>query len=630
MEEEEELEAFGSDVDAFEESSDEDDGGDVMTGGDFEAKAREYMRRIREEGRVADAERGEEMAEDTAAAEAACVVLGGRQRRAMEGDAVGDEGGVGVFDSSGAQLSVLGVQHGSDELKDRIRETVRALGSWRETFEASAAAAEDDDAAAEEAAGAASRDAYLDVLKKDLMELYGYNAFLMGQILDLFPPHEAVQFCEAMEKPRPVTLRVNPIKTKRRDLVQQLTKRGAHVEPLEKWSKVGIQVFESKVPISGTIEYLAGHYLVQSAVSFLPVMALGPQENEKVLDMSAAPGGKTTHLASAMKNTGIVVANDSNAKRCKALQGNIQRMGLTNCIVTNYDGVGFAHILRNFDRVLLDAPCTGTGVISRDHSIKTSKQLEDIQRMSMLQRRLLLSAIDCVDAKSKTGGFIVYSTCSFMVEEDEAVINYVLKKRHVEVVEMDLPFGRPGYTKFRHHRFHPSVARSRRFFPHVHNLDGFFVCKLRKLKNGAKDGADDDVSAPLDPEEEAAEKKATGKKGKKAPTKEELAAEAAARQQRQQAEQIRREVREQVTRKGLTKKQKKKLKAAKDAAPVPVRAGAAPSHGAGKKTADGDAKLALSTSRVSIPPPAAKKPAKPADGGKKKASGGAKKAPKRR
>jgi ribosomal RNA methyltransferase Nop2 len=428
-----------------EEEDEEDAMGEVQDDDDFEVKAAKYMKQMKQQREVAAQEQEED--------------VGRMARTTLLGD--DEEGGEGV--------QVVGVQHSAEELRDRITEAVRVLSNFKSMRE-----------------DGQGRDDYVKVLRHDLMELYEYNEFLMDQILEMFPPHEAVQFLEAMEKDRPLTIRANTIKAKRRDLVQNLTKRGMHVEPLEKWSKVGLQVFESSIPVSGTIEYLAGHYMVQSAVSFLPVMALAPAENEKVLDMAAAPGGKTTYIASLMKNTGILFANDVSEVRCKALNGNIQRLGCNNTIVTNYDGVGFGKIMKNFDRVLLDAPCTGTGIISRDKSIKTSKQVEDIQRMSQLQRRLLLSAIDCVNAKSETGGFVVYSTCSFMVEEDEAVIDYALRKRHVEVVDMGLPFGRPGFTKYRHHRFDASVAESRRFFPHVHNLDGFFVCKLRKLKDGPK------------------------------------------------------------------------------------------------------------------------------------------------
>lgn len=356
--------------------------------------------------------------------------------------------------------------HTNEELKDRIKETVRVLSSFKSEREADR-----------------SRDEYQALLRTDLISVYEYNAFLMDAVLEMFSPQEAVEFLEAMELPRPTTIRTNTIKCKRRDLVQVLTKKGVHVEPLEKWSKVGLQIFDSNVPIAGTTEYLAGHYMLQSAVSFLPVMALAPQANERVLDMSAAPGGKTTYIAQLMKNTGVLFANDVSEPRCKSLNANLQRLGVTNCIVTNYDGIGYEKVMRNFDRVLLDAPCTGTGIISRDKSIKSSKQREDVQRHGQLQRRLLLSAIDCC----KVGGYVVYSTCSFMIEEDEAVIDYALRTRSVEVVDMGLPFGKPGFTKYRHLRFSHQLSDSRRYFPHVHNMDGFFVCKLKKLGESRSD-----------------------------------------------------------------------------------------------------------------------------------------------
>uniref|UniRef100_A0A8C7GPQ3 NOP2 nucleolar protein homolog (yeast) n=1 Tax=Oncorhynchus kisutch TaxID=8019 RepID=A0A8C7GPQ3_ONCKI len=319
------------------------------------------------------------------------------------------------------------------------------------------------------------RTEYLSLLKKDLSTYYSYNNFLIDKLLDIFPA--SLVLC------RPVTIRTNTLKTRRRDLAQALINRGVNLDPLGKWSKVGLVIFDSSVPIGATPEYLAGHYMLQGASSFLPVMALSPQEGETVLDMSSAPGGKTTYMAQLMRNTGVIVANDASADRLKSVVGNIHRLGVTNSMICNYDGRQFPKVMGGFDRVLLDAPCSGTGVISKDPAVKTSKDESDIQRLAHLQKELILAAIDSVNAESPSGGYLVYCTCSIMVEENEWVVDYALKKRNVKLVQTGLDFGKEGFTRFKERRFHPSLKLSRRFYPHSHNMDGFFVAKLKKFSN---------------------------------------------------------------------------------------------------------------------------------------------------
>ncbi|KAF8636611.1 hypothetical protein AX17_003421 [Amanita inopinata Kibby_2008] len=334
-----------------------------------------------------------------------------------------------------------------------------------------------------------SRSEYVEQLTSDIAAYYGYNEFLAEKLFQLFSVAEAIEFFEANETPRPVTIRTNTLRTRRRDLAQTLINRGVNLEPIGKWTNVGLQVFESSVPIGATPEYLAGHYMLQAASSFLPVIALSPQPNERVLDMASAPGGKTTHIAALMQNTGIVFANDANKARTKSLTANVHRLGCKNIVVCSYDGREFPKVMGGFDRVLLDAPCSGTGVISKDSSVKVNKSERDFALLSHLQKQLILCAIDSVSPESKSGGYLVYSTCSVTVDENEAVVDYALRKRrNAKLVETGLSFGREGFTQYRGKTFNSNMHLTRRFYPHVHNMDGFFVAKF-KIEKRAKSAA---------------------------------------------------------------------------------------------------------------------------------------------
>jgi ribosomal RNA methyltransferase Nop2 len=367
-------------------------------------------------------------------------------------------------------------------LRQRITDTIRILGDLKTLGQPGKSRAE-----------------YVDLLLGDICTYYGYTRFLAEKLFNLFTPMEAFAFFEANETPRPVVIRTNTLRTNRRSLAQALINRGVVLEPVGKWSKVGLQVFESPVPLGATPEYLAGQYILQAASSFLPVMALAPQPNERCLDMAAAPGGKTTYMSALMRNTGTVIANDASKPRAKGLIGNIHRLGCKNTIVTNLDArTAFPKAMGGFDRVLLDAPCTGTGVISKDPGVKTSKDERDFLAIPHMQRQLLLAAIDSVDHSSKTGGYVVYSTCSVTVEENESVVQYVLRKRpNVKIVDTGLgDFGSPGFISYMGKKFDAKMALTRRYFPHRENVDGFYVCKLKKTgPTPAAKPTDDTTSA---------------------------------------------------------------------------------------------------------------------------------------
>ncbi|KAI0116348.1 NOL1/NOP2/sun family-domain-containing protein [Nemania sp. FL0031] len=374
-------------------------------------------------------------------------------------------------------------------LRQRISDTIRVLDDFANLSEPGT-----------------SRSEYTAQLLKDICAYYGYSEFLAEKLLGLFPPREALAFFDANETPRPIVIRTNTLRTSRRELASALINRGVTLEPVGKWSKVGLQIFESNVPLGATPEYLAGHYILQAASSFLPCMALAPQEGERILDMASAPGGKATYLAAMMKNMGCIFANDPSKARSRALIGNVHRLGVRNVIVCNYDARDFPKVMGGFDRVLLDAPCTGTGVIAKDPSVKTNKTEKDFITIPHTQKQLLLGAIDSVN-HTGTGGYVVYSTCSVSVEENEMVVQYALKKRpNVRLVSTDIPFGKEGFTAYQGKTFDKSLSLTRRFYPHTLNMDGFFVAKFHKIGPTPANLVKDRAERTSRPQEEVIDK----------------------------------------------------------------------------------------------------------------------------
>ncbi|VDO11427.1 unnamed protein product [Rodentolepis nana] len=380
--------------------------------------------------------------------------VNGKEPRAEGDEEVGGEIETNIATSD----FPTGPTYDLNELDQRIKDALLVLGDFKTR-----------------APPGMKRKEIVDSLLSNLCQRYNYNRFMMNLFYDLFPK-EILEALKANETDRPITIRTNTLKTRRRDLAQALINRGVNVDPLSSWSKVGLVVFKSQVPLGATPEYLAGHYILQGACSMLPVMALAPKPNERILDLCAAPGGKTTYIAQLMKNTGTIVANDVSSDRAKALLGNCHRMGVVNTMICVEDGRNFQKTMAGFDRVLVDAPCSGTGVIAKDPSVKAHKGDEDIKQCAMLQKQLILSAIDCC----KPGGYIVYSTCSITIQENEGVIDYALRKRKVKLEDTNL-FGLEGFTSFKGQHFSPNMSRTRRFYPHKHNVDGFFVAKLKKI-----------------------------------------------------------------------------------------------------------------------------------------------------
>ncbi|EPR79944.1 Nop2 protein, NOL1/NOP2/sun family protein, partial [Spraguea lophii 42_110] len=300
-----------------------------------------------------------------------------------------------------------------------------------------------------------------------------YSNFFREKLSELFNKDELDAFLEESEKSRPLVIRCNSRLIKRKELSKLLIGRGMDVDGLE-WNDSALIIYKSEVPVGATPEYLAGYYFIQGASSLLPVLSLDVKENLDILDMCASPGGKTTYIAELMNNTGTIYANEINKLRIPALANNIQRMGVTNCIVTQEDALKLE--IKKVDRVLLDAPCSGTGTISKDKNVKNLQKIE-FNRLVELQRKLILSGFD----KLNRNGILVYSTCSVFVEENEWVVDYLLRTRKdAKIVDIPVNIGKDGITDYRGLHFHPSIKKCRRIYPHVHNMDGFFVAKIIK------------------------------------------------------------------------------------------------------------------------------------------------------
>jgi 16S rRNA (cytosine1407-C5)-methyltransferase len=213
----------------------------------------------------------------------------------------------------------------------------------------------------------------------------------------------------------------------------------------------------------------------------IPPLVLNPQKNELVLDIAAAPGSKTTQMAQMMNNRGSLVANEWDGKRIKTLSHNLDRMGVLNTAMVNMGGERIGNLLpETFDKILVDAPCSALGVIHK--APEAVENLNYLNKFAFIQEQLLVSAIKA----AKVGGTIVYSTCTISAEENEKMLNAILKKYPLEIEEIALHKSlsyMPGLTGYAGESFHPSLQKTIRLLPSAINPEGFFVAKLRKLES---------------------------------------------------------------------------------------------------------------------------------------------------
>jgi len=243
------------------------------------------------------------------------------------------------------------------------------------------------------------------------------------------------------------------------------------------WCREGfwIEHKDGRRDIGNLVEHSLGYFYVQEAASMLPPVVLEPGPGELVLDMCAAPGSKASQIAQYMKNSGLLVANDYTYERMKPLAINLQRCGITNVLLTRMEGRHFRNL--EFDRILVDAPCSGTGTIRK--SLKTLRIWNPnmVKRLAATQKQLLKTAFNNL----KYGGTMVYSTCSLEPEENEGVISWFLDNNGAELEEITVPVKRSKpVLEFEGQSFNKEVRKCLRIWPQDNDSEGFFVAKIRK------------------------------------------------------------------------------------------------------------------------------------------------------
>ncbi|MBI3036618.1 RsmB/NOP family class I SAM-dependent RNA methyltransferase [Candidatus Woesearchaeota archaeon] len=274
------------------------------------------------------------------------------------------------------------------------------------------------------------------------------------------------------------SIRVNTLKITVAELKERLQKQGFSLYQVP-WCKEGFWVKGDRTDLGNLVEHTLGYFYIQEAASMIPAVVLNPQPGEIVLDMCASPGSKTTQMAAMMGNNGIIVANDISGDRMKPLGINLQRIGAMNVVESQARGQQLHRLGTKFDKILVDAPCSGTGTIRKSpETLKIWNPLM-VRRLSNQQKSLIDTAFSLL----KSGGTMVYSTCSVEPEENEGVIDWLLQKypKEVSVEEIKLDINRSNpILNFEKSSYSPEVRKCLGIWPQDNNTEGFFVARIRK------------------------------------------------------------------------------------------------------------------------------------------------------
>jgi len=296
---------------------------------------------------------------------------------------------------------------------------------------------------------------------------YSYDKWMIRNWMIHFGKDFTKELLEANGQRPSIYLRTNTLKITRDELIEKLEQqnvKASKVHVVDEAIKV-----ENLKDIENNVLYKEGLFSIQDISSMLVGKVMNPKEKSLVLDVCSAPGGKTTHIATLMKNTGQVVSRDIYEHKLKLIKASSKRLNLTNVDVQEFDGLSLdKDSIGKFDYVLADVPCSGLGIIRRKPEIKY-KEKEEFRDLPPIQKKILENASKYV----KKGGTLIYSTCTIQDNENIDVINEFLQKNKnfelapIDEVKVDLDNQEKGYMKI---------------YPNVHEMDGFFISKLIRVR----------------------------------------------------------------------------------------------------------------------------------------------------
>jgi tRNA (cytosine49-C5)-methyltransferase len=280
-------------------------------------------------------------------------------------------------------------------------------------------------------------------------------------------------FQESLTNPFPVHLRMNRLLAQPSKVVSALRKKG--IEMTRVCREHDTLYIAGELPYPGNLlEYFLGHIHPQATTSALAAMALKPRKHALVLDMCAAPGGKSAHLADLMENTGFMVCNDLYTNRHVSLGHTLSRLGVQNSVVTGYQAQEFP-LRQPFDYILADVPCSCEGRFRETSEITQYRENKGKAQLPDIQKKILLRGFDLL----KDNGEMLYATCTYNPAENESVVNFLLNERDAELLPIHLGIVfEPGLTEWNHEKYDKRLTRTARFYPHHVNSVGFFMARI--------------------------------------------------------------------------------------------------------------------------------------------------------